>query len=139
MGLLGGFGAATCYGKAPSFPASCGLPESQHNTKMWNHAFSWNIVDKLIVPDVPPGEYVVQGRWDCEQTPQIWTMSFDVTIEAGSPTPPVPPPPVPTPPAPKPPAPTSPVPTPSGLICDQCEAQGYARTCVIAEFAAASA
>ena len=42
----------------------------------------FNIVDKLVVPDVPPGEYIVSGRWDCEQSPQIWSMCFDVAIEA---------------------------------------------------------
>merc|ERR1712032_853313 len=42
-------------------------------------------------------------------------------------TPPAPTPPAPTP-APVPPAPTpAPTPTPSGLTCDQCEAQGYAK------------
>jgi len=83
--LLGGFGAATCYGKAPDFPATCGLPVTPgNNHKMWNHMLSFNVVDKVEVPDVPPGEYVVSARWDCEQTAQIWSMCFDVTIEAKS-------------------------------------------------------
>ena len=31
------------------------------------------IVDRVIVPkDLPPGDYVIGWRWDCEQTPQIW-------------------------------------------------------------------
>jgi len=81
--LLGGFGAATCYGSAPKFPATCGIPVTPgNNHKMWNHMLQFNVVDQLEVPDVPPGEYIVSGRWDCEQTPQVWSMCFDVTIEA---------------------------------------------------------
>ena len=43
------------------------------------------IVDKVHVPkDLPPGDYVVQWRWDCEQTPQIWAGCGDVTVVAES-------------------------------------------------------
>lgn len=31
------------------------------------------IVDQVVVPRVPPGDYVVRWRWDCEQSPQIWS------------------------------------------------------------------
>ena len=31
------------------------------------------IEDTLVVPPVAPGEYVLQWRWDCEATSQIWT------------------------------------------------------------------
>ena len=30
------------------------------------------IIDEIKVPTVPPGDYVVRWRWDCEQSPQIW-------------------------------------------------------------------
>merc|ERR1712217_179076 len=30
------------------------------------------IVDKVHVPRVPPGDYVLSFRWDCEQTSQVW-------------------------------------------------------------------
>lgn len=39
-----------------------------------------------IPADLPPGDYVVGWRWDCEQTPQIWHSCADVTVQlAGSP------------------------------------------------------
>lgn len=80
--LLGGFGAATCYGTAPKFPKSCGIPITKgDNHKLWDHMLQFNIVDKVEVPNVPPGDYVISGRWDCEQTAQVWGMCFDVTIE----------------------------------------------------------
>lgn len=35
--------------------------------------FKFNIVDKVHVPaDIPPGEYLLSMRWDCEQSKQIW-------------------------------------------------------------------
>lgn len=49
----------------------------------------FGIVDKLRVPqDLPDGEYVLSWRWDCEQTPQIWTTCANVKIvEKASPNP----------------------------------------------------
>lgn len=45
------------------------------------------IVDKVHVPKVPPGDYAVSFRWDCEQTSQVWQSCGDVTIkEEGEPT-----------------------------------------------------
>lgn len=39
------------------------------------------IVDLLQIPiDIPPGDYVLQWRWDCEETAQIWASCADVTI-----------------------------------------------------------
>jgi hypothetical protein len=38
------------------------------------------IVDVVRVPQVPPGDYVVRWRWDCEQSPQIWSGCGDITI-----------------------------------------------------------
>lgn len=38
------------------------------------------IVDEVVVPQVPPGDYVVRWRWDAEQSPQIWSGCGDVTI-----------------------------------------------------------
>lgn len=45
-------------------------------------AFQWSIVDKVRVPKVPPGDYVVSFRWDSEQTPQVWASCSDVKIVA---------------------------------------------------------
>jgi len=38
------------------------------------------IIDEVHVPQVHPGDYVVRWRWDCEQSPQIWSGCGDVTI-----------------------------------------------------------
>ena len=41
----------------------------------------WAIVDRVRVPEVS-GEFVLRWRWDCEQTPQVWSHCADVTIVA---------------------------------------------------------
>ena len=40
------------------------------------------IIDEVKVPVVPAGDYVLRWRWDCEQSPQIWSNCADVTITA---------------------------------------------------------
>ena len=40
------------------------------------------IVDEVRVPrDIRPGHYVVRWRWDCEQSPQIWSGCGDIMIQ----------------------------------------------------------
>jgi len=57
-----------------------GLPD------VWGRGPFWyNIIDKVIVPDVPAGEYVLSWRWDAEQTKQVWAQCSDVTIVSSSP------------------------------------------------------
>lgn len=82
--LLGGFGGSTCYGTHPVVPGSCaGMNAKPPNfSKMWEHNFNFNIVDKVKVPKLPPGEYIMSARFDCEQTPQIWSTCSDITIVA---------------------------------------------------------
>jgi len=41
-----------------------------------------SVVDTLTVPEVPVGEYVLQFRYDAEQTPQVWNSCSDVKISA---------------------------------------------------------
>jgi len=42
------------------------------------------IEDVIKVPDnIPPGEYVLGWRWDCEMTSQVWTNCADITIVDG--------------------------------------------------------
>jgi len=43
----------------------------------------WQIVDKLIAPK-EAGDYILQWRWDNEQTPQIWTTCADLRVVAPS-------------------------------------------------------
>ena len=41
----------------------------------------WNIVDRVHVPsELPPGDYVLSFRHDCEQTPQVWNQCADVRL-----------------------------------------------------------
>ena len=43
------------------------------------HEFS--IEDELRVPsDLPPGEYVLGWRWDCEMSSQVWNSCADISI-----------------------------------------------------------
>merc|ERR1719181_2551314 len=52
--------------------------------KFWAARFNFNIIDKVQIPvDLPAGDYVLGLRWDCEQTPQIWSNCADVTITSG--------------------------------------------------------
>lgn len=74
----------------------------------------WSIVDKVQVP-AKEGTYVLQWRWDCEETNQVWNSCADIKISS---TEPPTPPPSPAPPAPpKPP----PGPSPKGKTCKQYE------------------
>lgn len=43
-------------------------------------AFHFGVVDKVVVPDVPPGDYVLQFRWDAETFAQVWNSCADVSI-----------------------------------------------------------
>lgn len=43
--------------------------------------FLFTVMDKVEVPaELSPGHYVLSFRWDCEQTPQIWTACANVNI-----------------------------------------------------------
>lgn len=53
----------------------------------WYGPDNLEIVDMVRVPaDLPPGEYVVGWRWDCEESAQIWQNCADVTIAKPKPT-----------------------------------------------------
>lgn len=76
--LLGGFGGGECYvgqGATTVMKEVCGS-EAGTRAKM----FQWNLADKVVVPRVPPGDYVMSFRWDCEGTDQVWGSCSDVTI-----------------------------------------------------------
>ena len=43
--------------------------------------YATSIVDTLILPeDLGTGGYVLQLRWDCEATAQVWTNCADIAI-----------------------------------------------------------
>jgi len=76
-----GFGGAAC---SSEFPERRCTPQ-----EYFEQDFDFGIVDKIEVPDVPAGDYVLSFRWDCEQTDQVWNSCADVTIkkpEDGPPT-----------------------------------------------------
>jgi len=71
-----GYGGGYCFGNLTKKPsAACTLEEYK------NASFDFGVVDKVKVPDVPEGDYVLSWRWDCEMTKQIWTNCADVTIK----------------------------------------------------------
>lgn len=43
----------------------------------------WSVIDKVQVPDLTPGDYVISFRFDCEQTSQVWQQCGDIRIVAG--------------------------------------------------------
>ena len=44
-----------------------------------NELQNWNIADEVFAP-AEDGEYILQWRWDNEQTPQIWTTCADIVV-----------------------------------------------------------
>ena len=41
------------------------------------------IVDRVVVPaGLAPGRYVLQWRWDCEESDQVWSSCSDVAVTA---------------------------------------------------------
>lgn len=43
------------------------------------------VVDRVMIPrDLPVGRYVVQWRWDCEESDQIWASCSDVSVTAAT-------------------------------------------------------
>lgn len=41
------------------------------------------LVDRVEIPaDLPPGDYVLGWRWDCEETAQVWAACADVAVAA---------------------------------------------------------
>jgi hypothetical protein len=84
--MSGGFQEDGC--DEPQFPPPPGC-----NALCWGYQPSAQvpdrdiptIVDTLQLPDtVLPGRYVLGFRWDCEQTPQIWSSCSDIEVVADS-------------------------------------------------------
>ena len=44
-----------------------------------NELQNWNIADEVFAP-AEDGEYILQWRWDNEQTPQVWTTCADIVV-----------------------------------------------------------
>jgi len=82
-GLGGGFGDpdASCPGGL-QFPAPApGLFGQGANIHPGVGLFQWTLMDELEVPsNLSPGDYVLSFRWDCEQTPQVWSACADIKL-----------------------------------------------------------
>jgi len=65
----------------PPGPGLKGFGLQINNPTKYNFHFS--IIDQVEVPeDLSPGDYVLSFRWDCEQTPQVWSACSDIKIES---------------------------------------------------------
>ena len=69
---------------APQFSPPCNetVNREKNDTGVCSGRFPWDValVDQLIVPNVTAGDYVLQLRWDCEATAQVWTHGADIAI-----------------------------------------------------------
>jgi len=61
-------------------PGAQGFGEYVHSNPPFAATFDFNIVDKLQLPELEKGKYVLSFRWDCEQTPQVWNTCSDIEI-----------------------------------------------------------
>jgi len=111
--VVGGSGYSKAYANAPDplatdvCPTGTMFPAPFKNAAglvgyLVSNPVLYSIVDRVEVPSTE-GDYVLQWRWDCEETNQVWNSCADVRVSASEPPTP--------PPAPAPPAP-SPSPTP---------------------------
>ena len=87
--------------EGPSFEPLCNESKACRDIASWQHAYdatagtckcsghsnggpllpNVEMVDTVQLPsDLVPGAYVLQFRWDCEETDQIWTSCADVEI-----------------------------------------------------------
>merc|ERR1712232_243883 len=72
----------------PSFAPRCEEIPNCGNISDVNHCrctgamlYNLEIVDYVQIPaELPPGEYVLGFRWDCEESNQIWSSCSDVTV-----------------------------------------------------------
>jgi hypothetical protein len=79
--------SALSPGSWDAFPAPCYDPNPPKDGGYGGLCSGWYGPDNLEVVDsvrIPPhlaaGKYVLQWRWDCEESAQIWMQCADVTI-----------------------------------------------------------
>lgn len=64
---------------------ACTAQTNHEEFKFWAARFNFNVIDEVVVPsELPPGEYVLGFRLDCEQTAQVWSNCADVVIKSAS-------------------------------------------------------
>jgi len=75
-----------------AFPAPCYDPNAPGEDDKtpglcsgWYGPDNLEVLDAVRVPaTLAPGQYVVQWRWDCEESSQVWSNCADVTVQASS-------------------------------------------------------
>jgi len=68
-------------GNATDMPTGNFLPDSNQHEGLCSGDWTLGMVsDKVVVPTIKPGRYVVSWRMDCEETAQIWQNCADVNI-----------------------------------------------------------
>lgn len=78
-GLWGNGPSNGCAGCDPS----CGA-NTTCNELHCGQIMDFQVVDKVRVPVLPLGDYALSFRWDCEQTPQIWSQCSNIRITSAS-------------------------------------------------------
>jgi hypothetical protein len=71
-----------CSAEFPGLPAFGGSDPAVFPDPLPMHDFDeYAIEDAIKVPaDLPPGEYVLGWRWDCEMSSQVWSSCADITL-----------------------------------------------------------
>lgn len=64
--------------------AGCDINNKTHSAEICSKVMDFQIVDMVKVPNIPPGDYVLSFRWDCEQTAQIWSQCADIKITSNT-------------------------------------------------------
>lgn len=89
--FTGGASGPACRQFPPPCPQDRGWvadPKHKHTDQSGQGECSgdWtrgSIVDRVRVPaSLPPGDYVLGWRWDCEESTQVWSACADVTVVA---------------------------------------------------------
>eukprot|EP01062_Namystynia_karyoxenos_P079578 TRINITY_DN841_c0_g1_i2.p1 TRINITY_DN841_c0_g1~~TRINITY_DN841_c0_g1_i2.p1 ORF type:complete len:322 (+),score=69.67 TRINITY_DN841_c0_g1_i2:91-1056(+) len=76
----GGYQEKGCQ-RGPMFPPPAGCDATCWGYQ--NRANMPDVMDEVRVPaSLPPGDYVLSWRWDCEHTPQVWQSCSDITVTA---------------------------------------------------------
>lgn len=76
---LFGYGTAACFKGSAGAGGNCTHAQDAY----WHAKFNFNIIDKVRVPaNLEAGEYALSFRWDCEQTPQVWSQCADIAVAA---------------------------------------------------------
>lgn len=92
-------------GKTLPVPPATEFVDAEDKTfhgSVWRHVDSYLTdgtiyVDKVTIPNLPEGKYILQWRWDTMNTAQVWTSCANIEL-SDSPVPPSPSPgPSPTP------------------------------------------